>query len=45
MPHYIHVELYFDMSLSKGPGFLSIEPYRGVINFVVRVSVSENFLR
>lgn len=32
--YYIHAELYFDMSLSKGPGFLSIGLYRAVINSV-----------
>lgn len=45
MPYYIHVELYFYMSLSKGLGFLSIRLYRVVINFVIRLSASENFLR
>jgi len=45
MPYDIHIELYFDVSLPKGLGFLSIGLYRAVINFVIRVPVSENFLR
>lgn len=44
MCYYIHAELYFDMSLSKGPGFLSIGLYRAVINSVIKVSVAEKFL-
>lgn len=42
--YYIHAELYFDMSLSKGPGCLSIGLYRAVINSVIEVSVPEQFL-
>lgn len=44
MCYYIHAELCFDMSLSKGPGFLSIALYRAVINSVIEVSVAEKFL-
>lgn len=44
MCYYIHTELYFNMSLSKGPGFLSIGLYRAVINSVMGVSVAEKFL-
>lgn len=45
MCYYIHTELYFDMSLSKDLKFLSVGLYRAVINFVIRVSVSDNVLR